>query len=261
MINMNFPKLFRELHRVEESDYERIRVRGNPAYSGLRRGYEPQINIRREKLEDELINAIEGFIAGEKVKHVYLFSRETGAGKSHTQHILRRYCREKDIPFADIEYDDVRGNLKEAIPYMLELVKGKGMVIFLECDMPPEIYAQLTDIPQCFIIGSGHNPNEELARQKNLFRILDIERDYPLTHDQLYELLKVTMDELRMSDAVVVEDEFLRMIAESAISPGDALNVLGLLLGILAYKAKKGEEYKITDRDVKIWTQRGMPRD
>jgi hypothetical protein len=258
---MNFPMLFEELHRMEDSDYEKIGVRGNPAYSGLRRGYEPQINIRREKLEDELMKAIESFISGEKVKHIYLFSRETGAGKSHTQHILRGYCREKNIPYAKIESDDVRGNLKEAIPYMLGLVKGEGIITFLECDMPPEIYTQLTDIPQCFITGSGHNPNEELAEVKSLFMILDIERDYPLSRDQLFELLKATMDELRMSDAVVVEDEFLRMIAESAISPGDALNVLGLLLGILAYKAKKGEEYKITDRDVKIWVQREMPRD
>jgi len=253
--------LFEELHQLEDSDYEKIGVRGNPAYSGLRRGYEPQINIRREKLEDELIIAIQGFISGEKVKHIYLFSRETGAGKSHTQHILRGYCREKDIPYAKIESDDVRGNLKEAIPYMLELVKGEGMITFLECDMPPEIYTQLADIPQCFIIGSGHNPNEELAEVKSLFRVLDLEMDYPLSSDQIFEILKTTMNELRISDAVIVEDEFLKMIAESAISPGDALNVLGLLLGILAYKAKKGEEYKITDRDVKVWMQREMPKD
>jgi len=258
---MNFPMLLDELHRIEESDYERIGIRGNPAYSGLRRGYEPQVNIRREKLEDELINSIEKFISGEKVKHVYLFSRESGAGKSHTQHILRGYCSEKDIPYAKIDSDDVRSNLKETIPYILELVNGEGMVIFLECDMPHEIYTQLADIPKCFIIGSGHNPYEELAEVKSLFRILDIEKDYPLSNDQLFDLLKVTMNELRIGDAVVVDDKFLKMIAESAISPGDALNVLGLLLGILAYKAKNGEEYKITDRDVKIWLQREMPRD
>jgi hypothetical protein len=258
---MNFPMLFEELHQLEDHDYERIGVRGNPAYSGLRRGHEPQINIRREKLEDELINTIESFIAGEKVKHVYLFSRESGAGKSHTQHVLRKYCRKKNIPFADVVHDDARNDIKETISYMLELVKSEKIVAFLECDMPSEIYAQLADIPQCLVMGSGHNPHEELAVLIDLFRVLDIEHDYPLTYDQLFELLKATMNEMRMSDETIVGDEIFRIIAESVKLPGDALNVLGLLLGILAYKAKCGEEYKITERDVRIWTQQGMPKD
>jgi hypothetical protein len=253
--------LFERLHRLEEWDYERIGVRGNPAYSGLRRGYEPEVHIRRGKLEDELIEAIERFMAGEEVKHLYLFSREGGAGKSHTQHILRKYCHERDIPFADIWHEDVKSNLREIIPYMLELMKRERVVVFLECDMPPEIYAQLADIPQCLIIGSGHEPHRELAGVMDRFRVLDIERDYPLTHEQLYDLLRATMDELRIGDAVIVEDDLLRMIAERVKTPGDALNVLGVLLAIVAYKAREGEEYEITERDVRIWTRRGMPKD
>jgi len=258
---MNFPMLFEELHRLGDHDYKRIGVRGNPAYSGLRRGYEPRINIRREKLEDELVNIIENFIAGGKVKHAYLFSRESGAGKSHTQHILRRYCRKKNILFTDVVDDDARSDFKEIISYILELMKSDKIIAFLECDMPSEIYARLANVPQCLIMGSGHNPHEELAVLMDLFRILDIEQDYPLTHDQLFELLRATMNEMRVGDETILGDEILKIIAENVNLPGDALNVLGLLLGILAYKAKCGEEYKITERDVKIWTQPGMPRD
>lgn len=51
---MHFPMLFEELHRLDEWDYERIGLKGNPAYSELRRGYgeEPIVHIRRGKLEE-----------------------------------------------------------------------------------------------------------------------------------------------------------------------------------------------------------------
>lgn len=260
---MHFPMLFEELHRLDEWDYERIGLRGNPAYSGLRRGYEeePIVHIRRGRLEEELTEIIERFMAGEEVKHLYLFSREGGAGKSHTQHILRRYCHERDIPFIDIWHEDVRNNLREAIPYMLEMMDREKCVVFLECDNPPEIYRQLADIPQCLIIGSGHEPHRELKGVIDRFRILDLEREYPMSREQLYELLKAIMEELRIGDKVVVEDDLLRMIAERVKSPGDALNVLGVLLAIAAYRAKRGEEYEITERDVRIWARRGMPRE
>ena len=260
---MHFPMLFEELHRLDEWDYERIGLRGNPAYSGLRRGdwEEPLVHVRRGKLEDELIEIIERFISGDDVKHVYLFSREGGAGKSHTQHILRKHCHERDIPFMDIWHEDMRNNLREAIPYMLEMIGRERCVVFLECDHPPEIYRQLVEIPQCLIIGSGHEPHRELDGVIDRFRVLDIERDYPLSHEQLYELLKATMEKLRIGDSEVVGDDLLRMIAERVKSPGDALNVLGVLLAIAAYKAKRGEEYEITERDVRVWTRRGMPRD
>jgi len=257
---MHFPMLFENFYRLEEWDYEKIGIRGNPAYSELRRGYEPEVHIRRGKLEDEMIDAIQKFMAGEEVKHIYLFSREGGAGKSHTQHFLRRYCHENDIPFIDVWHDDVKNNLREAIPYMLEIIDREKAVIFLECDMPSEIYSQLVKVPNCFINGSGHEPHRELAEVIAQFRVLDIERDYPLTTEQLYELLKAVMDEMRIGDSVVVEDKIIKMIAERVKSPGEALNVIGVLLAILAYKAKQGQEYEITERDVKNWTIREMPK-
>lgn len=255
---MIFPALLRRLHELTEIDYERIGLRGNPAYSELRRGPELHVHVKRGKLEDELIDLIEGFLSGEEVKHAYLFSREGGAGKSHTQNVLRRYCEERDIPFIDMLHEDIGSDLRGSIPYLLGLIEAERVIIFLECDFPNRVYRELVELPRCLIIGSGHNPWEELRGVIDLFKVYDLERDYPMTSEQLYELLRLTMEELRIGENEVISDGLLRAIAERTRLPGEALNLLGILLAIKAWKAKEGEDYELTEWDVEIWSQRGM---
>jgi len=263
---MRIPGLFEKLHRLEDRDYWNVGLMGNPAYSDLRRGEDIRVSIAREVLEEKVKDSISKFFSAEiendKPSHLYLFSREGGVGKSHTQRQIRRHCSENDIPFVEMDHEDWHeGKISENLPYAMSLMDADKIVTFLECDHPWEIYQQLCDTEGVFIIGSGHEPDRELRAVAERFEVLDLERDYPLTNDQLLELLRQTMRKLAKNDAQIVSDDVLGTISENCHSPGDALNVLGVCLAIYTHKAKKGEKYEITVNDARQWSYRNMRKD
>ena len=263
---MRIPGLLEKLHRLEDRDYWNVGLMGNPAYSELRRGEDIDVSITREALEKKIKDAISQFLAAEtdsdKPKHLYLFSRDGGVGKSHTQRQMHRHCFENDIPFVEMEHEDWdEGNIPENLPYVMNLMDADKVVAFLECDHSWEIYEQLCGVQGVFIIGSGHEPNRELRAVTESFEVLDLERDYPLSSDQLLKMLRQTMRKLTRSQAQIVGDDVLEEISKGCHSPGHALNVLGVCLAIYTYKARKGEKYEITVNDARQWSYRNMFRD
>ena len=263
---MRVRRLLRNLHRLEDQDYWNVGLMGNPAYSELRRGEDMDVSITREALEKKIKDSITGFFSAQddsqRPRHLYLFSRESGVGKSHTQRQIRRYCEENDVPFAEMEHEDFHhGNIPENLPYVMKLIKTDKIVAFLECDHPWELYDQLCNIEGAFIIGSGHEPNHELRTVKGKFEVLDLERDYPLSDGQLLELLRKTMEKLIRDGAQIVGDDVLEEISKNAHSPGDALNVLGVCLALYTHRAKIGEKFEITVTDARQWSYRNMFRD
>lgn len=263
---MRIPALFRKLHRLEKRDYWNVGLMGNPAYSELHRGENIDVSITREVLEKKVKDSISQFFSAEtgddRPSHLYLFSRESGVGKSHTQRQIQRHCSENSIPFVEIEHEDWdEGNIPENLPYVIELMDTDKIVAFLECDHPWEIYEQLCGIEGVFIIGSGHEPNQELRAVAKNFEVLDLERDYPLSNDQLLELLRQTMGKLTRRDKQIVGNDVLEEISRNCHSPGHALNVLGVCLAIYTYRARIGKKYEITVNDARQWSYRNMFRD
>ena len=263
---MRIPGLLEELYRLEGHDYWNVGLMGNPAYSELRRGEDIDVSIAREALEKKIKDSITGFFSAQddsqRPRHLYLFSREGGVGKSHTQRQIRRYCRENGVPFAQMEHEDFHeGNIPENLPYMMKLIKTDKIVVFLECDHPWELYDQLCSVEGAFIIGSGHEPNRELRTVKGKFEVLDLERDYPLSSEQLLEMLRETMKKLIRDDAQIVGDDVLEEISKNCHSPGDALNVLGVCLALYTHRAKIGEKFEITVTDARQWSYKNMFRD
>lgn len=263
---MRIPGLFEKLHRLDDRDYWNVGLMGNPAYSELRRGEDVDVSITRETLEEKVKDSIKRFFSAQddedKPKHLYLFSREGGAGKSHTQRQVRKYCRENDIPFVELWHEDWHeGNVSENLPYVMKLIDANKIVAFLECDHPWELYEQLCGIAGVYVVGSGHEPNNELRAVTEQFEVLDLERDYPLSHEQLLELLRQTMSKLAKDAKQSVGDDVLEEIGKNCHSPGQALNVLGICLAIYTHKAKIGEKYEITVKDARQWSYRNMLRD
>lgn len=261
---MRIPGLFRELHRLSEHDYLKAGLLGNPAYSGLHRGEDTGVSIPRPALEEKIKDSITNFFSSqnEKPKHLYLFSRHGGAGKSHTQNQIKDYCKDNRIPFVELEHEDRDdGNISENLPYVMNLMNTEKIIAFLECDHSWETYEQLCRVEGVLIIGSGHNPNDELREVMRDFEVLDMEKDYPLSSSQLLELLGQTMRKITISGSNIVDDEVLEEIAKNSQSPGDALNVLGVCLAIYTYKNKIGEEHKITVEDARQWSYRNMQKD
>lgn len=268
---MRVPKFFDNLHQLEERDYWSVGLIGNPAYSGLRRGGDEdedftEASIPREALEKKIKDSIAQFFSAQthddKPKHLYLFSREGGEGKSHTQRRMRKHCRENDIPFVEMWHEDWdQGNVPEHLPYLMNLMGTGKIVAFLECDHPWELYEQLCKIEGVFVIGSGHEPNQELRKVTECFEVLDLERDYPLSSTQLLDFLRQTMEKMTTGEEQIIGGHVLEEISKNTHSPGEALNALGVCLAIYTYKAKKGEKYELTVKDGRQWSYRNMPKD
>lgn len=263
---MRVPGLFRKLHQLEDRDYLNAGLMGNPAYSGLHRGEDIEVSIAREALEEKIRDSIQQYFSAksdeDKPKHLYLYSREGGVGKSHTQRQMRRYCEKNSIPFVEMWHEDWHeGNITENLPYVMNLIDACKIVVFLECDHPWELYEQLCGIDGAYIIGSGHEPHEELRAVLDKFEVLDLERDYPLSHEQLLELLKQTMSKLTNGKEPIVTEDVLVEISKRCHSPGQALNTLGICLAIYTYKAKIGKKFEITVTDARQWSYKNMHRD
>ncbi len=265
---MRMPILLKRLHDLDDDDYIKAGLRGNPAYCGLRRGDDRDLNVSiiRESLEEKIKSSIEAFLSlqngDSKPKHLYLYSRHGGAGKSHTQNRMKEYCSKKNIPFIELGEEDWHdGDISENLPYLMKLISADKVIAFLECDNPYELYNKLFEVKGVFIIGSGHNPDEELRELIKNFEVLDLEREYPLSKSQLLDLLRKTMKKVNISKKDIIEDEALKEISKSLDSPGDVLNALGICLAIYAYKVKIGEEYKITVEDARQWSYRNMQKE
>ena len=263
---MRMPGVLDKLHRLESRDYRSVGLMGNPAYSEFHRGEDVDVSIAREGLEKKIKDAITGFFSAQddsqQPKHLYLFSRESGVGKSHTQRQIRRYCKENSVPFVEMEHEDwEEGNIQENLPYVMKLLKTDKIVVFLECDHSWELYDQLCNIEGAFIIGSGHEPHRELRTVNEKFEVFDLEHDYPLSDGQLLELLRETMRQLIRGDAQIVGDDVLAEISKNCDSPGDALNVLGVCLALYTHGAKIGEKFEITVNDARQWSYKNMLRD
>jgi hypothetical protein len=143
----------------------------------------------------------------------------------------------------------------------MSLMDTDRIVAFLECDHPWELYEQLCSIDGVLVIGSGHEPNRELRAVADSFEILDLERDYPLSKEQLLDLVEQTMSKISRSGVEMIGQDVLEEISKSCHSPGQALNVLGMCLAIYTYKAKVGEKYEITVNDARQWSYRNMFRE
>lgn len=263
---MRISGLLESLHELEDRDYWNAGLMGNPAYSEFHRGEDVDVSITREALENKVRDSITGFFSAQddsqRPRHLYLFSRGGGVGKSHTQRQTRRYCRENHIPFVEMDHGDWHeGNIPENLPYVMKLMDTDKIVSFLECDHPWELYDQLCNIEGVFIIGSGHEPNQELRTVKEKFEALDLDRDYPLSGEQLLELLRETMKKITRGDAQIAGDDILVEISKNCHTPGHALNVLGVCLGIYTHRAKIGEKFEITVTDARQWSYRNMLRD
>ncbi|MGQ9610911.1 MAG: hypothetical protein ACUVWN_16565 [bacterium] len=262
---MRMPFLLKRLHDLDDDDYLKAGLRGNPAYCDLRRGDDKDLNVSiiRESLEEKIKSSIEAFLSSQnddaKPKHLYLYSEHGGAGKSHTQNRMKEYCNKKNIPFVELGEEDWHdGDIPENLSYLMKLVSADKVIAFLECDNPYELYDKLCKVKEAFIIGSGHNPNEELRELIKNFEVLDLEREYQLSKTQLLELLRKTMEKVNISKRNIIEDDALKEISKNLNLPGDILNALGICLAIYTYKAKIGEEYKITVEDARQWSYRNM---
>ncbi len=242
---MRMPLLLKRLYNLDDGDYLKAGLKGNPAYCDLHRGDDKDIKVSiiREDLEEKIESSIEAFLSSKdedpKYKHLYLYSEHGGAGKSHTQNRMKEYCSKRNIPFVELGEEDWHdGDVSENLPYLMKLISTDKVVAFLECDNPHELYNKLYEIKGVLIIGSGHNPNDELRELIGNFEVLDLEREYPLSKAQLLELLRKTMKKITINKRDIIEDNALKEISKNLDSPGDVLNVLGICLAIYTYKAK-----------------------
>jgi len=265
---MRFLILSEQLRELSTRDYRRLGLRGNPAYSGLHRGDDVEVRIPREPLESIVKSMIDEYANDESPKsvheaegceersnltvrrHIYLFSREGGAGKSHTNRLMVEYCGQKNLPFILWDSDEYIDNSVKAVRYLIHLADVNKVVLFHECDAPENFYAKLLSIEKAYIIGHGHNPEEELRGTGDSFKVFDIEEDYPLSHENIHQLLREYMKKLTIRPIFTIPDEVFERISNLTTIPGDALNMFGALLAVVAYKNKKGKKPQITDDDI-----------
>jgi hypothetical protein len=248
---MQFPILSAQIHELSIRDYRRIGFRSNPAYSGLHRGDDVKVRIPREALESTVKSMIDEYADGGNPKHIYLFSREGGAGKSHTNRIMVEYCNQKNLPFILWDNDEDIDNSIKAARYLIHVADVNNVVLFHECDAPENLYAELLSIENAYIIGHGHEPEKELRGTGDSFKVFDLEEDYPLSHEDIHQLLREYIRKITIRHILTIPDKALENISELTTTPGNALNMLGALLAISAYKAKNGEEPQITDNDIR----------
>ena len=247
---MRFPILSEQLRELSTRDYRRIGFRGNPAYSELRRGADVEVRIQREPLESIVKSMIDEYANGGNPKHIYMFGRESGAGKSHTQQVMVEYCNQKNLLFILWDNDEDIDNSVQAIRYLIHLADANKVVLFRECDAPENFYARLLSIENAYIIGHGHNPEEELRGTGDSFKVFDLEEDYPLSNEDIHQLLRKSIRKLTIRPILTIPDEVLEKISRLTATPGNALNMLGALLAVAAYKAKSGNKPQITDDDI-----------
>ena len=247
---MRFSILSEKLRELSTRDYRRLGLRGNPAYSGLHRGDDVEVRIPREPLESIVKSMIDEYANDEDSRHIYLFSREGGAGKSHTNRLMVEYCGQKNIPFILWDSDEDIDNSVKAVRYLIHVADVNKVVLFHECDAPENLYAKLLSIENAYIIGHGHNPEEELRGTSDSFKVFDIEEDYPLSHENIHQLLREYIRKLTIRPILRIPDEVFERISKLTTIPGDALNMLGALLAVVAYKYKKGKKTQITDDDI-----------
>ena len=248
---MQFPILSEQIHELSTRDYRRIGFRGNPAYSGLHRGDDVKVRIPREALESTVKSMIDKYADGGNPKHIYLFSRESGAGKSHTNQIMVEYCGQKELPFILWDDDENIDNNIQAIRYLIHLANTDKVVLFRECDAPEKFYAKLLSIENAYIIGHGHEPEKELRGTSDSFKVFDLEEDYPLSHEDIYQLLREYIRKITIRPILTIPDKALENISKLTTTPGNALNMLGALLAVSAYRAKNDKEPQITDEDIR----------
>jgi len=256
---MRFLILSEQLRELSTRDYRRLGLRGNPAYSGLHRGDDVEVRIPREPLESIVKSMIDEYANDENPKsvhevtvrrHIYLFSREGGAGKSHTNRLMVEYCGQKNLPFILWDSDEDIDNSVKAVKYLIHVADVNKVVLFHECDAPENLYARLLSIENAYIIGHGHNPEEELRGTGDSFKVFDIEEDYPLSHENIHQLLREYIRKLTIRSILMIPDEVFERISKLTTIPGEALNMLGALLAVVAYKGKKGKKPQITDDDI-----------
>ena len=252
---MEFRIFFDQISSLSEEDYEKIGFAGNPAYYGLRCGEDINMHIPREPLESELKSLIDAFADGKEFKHAYLYSGETGAGKSHTQDVLKDYCLKKNIPFAELSHDDFEA--VDMLRYMIDLANVDGVVLFCGCQT--KFYDRLIKIRNVCIIGGGHGPSE-IKELEAEFKIFDMEKDYPLTADDIYAILTTTLKKITLESIISIPNSFLKEVSQMTNNPGLALDALGACLAVVAYKAKTGKCPKITQEDIRYCCDRRFIR-
>jgi len=244
---MEFPFFFEQISSLSEEDYEKIGFAGNPAYYGLHRAEVTSAHIPREPLESELKSVIDAFFGGDDFKHAYLYSGPPGTGKSHTLEVLRNHCSEMNIPYVELRQDDSES--LDMLSYMMELSEANGVVLF--CDCQTKFYEKLIKLGKVCIIGTGHAPRQELGSVVDEFKVFDLERDYPLSADDIYALLTATLQKISLETAASIPDSFLKKVSQMTNNPGLALDTLGACLAILAYKAKTGQCPEVTQEDIR----------
>lgn len=257
---MWFPMLFDEIRHMDIDDYRRIGFRGNPSPSELRRLDERleekigEIRVPIEPLESELKGLIKQYFDGKEPPNIYILSREGGTGEGYLYEDLRDYCRERDIPFMDVHEGDIHEAGMGSIKYLVDLADVEKLVFFCE---PGEqgYYAKLLEIENTYIVGRGYDEGREIWGIEDKFKIFDLD-DYPLTQEQLYEILTRHIELIRIEDKDVISDEQLVKISQMTHRPGYMLDILGVCLAVAAYKAKTGREPRITDHDIENCSNR-----
>jgi len=261
---MWFPMLFERIHELSREDYREIGVAGNPAPSNLRRLEDERleekvrrIHVPREPLESELRELIDQFGKGDMPQPVYLFSQDEDFGSRHTIEMLKDYCRESDLPFMELNREDMEEGGIEGIQYLITLAGVDKIVLFCEPFWEEQnFYEKLLEMENAFIIGRGGEPSRELSGVEDRFRIFDLEEDYPFTEEQIYEILRLNLEAVRLQPETPIPDKYLKTIIQITQSPGRALNILGVCLAVAAYRRKCGKEPQVTDADLEACSNR-----
>jgi len=175
------------------------------------------------------------FVNGGNPKHVYMFSEHGGAGKSHTNRIIEEYCQENKFPFI-VWDDDEEGLDIQSLKYLIDIAEVGRVVFLRECDAPEDFYSRLLSIENLFIIGHGHEPEDELRGTDDRFKIFDLEKDFPLSSEDIQKLLREYMQKLTKEPILPIPDRVFEEISKHTRNPGDALNMLGAMLAIAVYR-------------------------
>ena len=255
---MWFPMLFERIHELSREDYREIGVAGNPAPSNLRRLEDDRleekvrrIHVPREPLESELKELIDQFSEGDTPPPVYLFSQDEDFGSRHTFEFLMACCRESELPFMEVNREDIEEAGIEGIRYLITLAGVDKVVLFCEpFREEDDSYEKLLALEEAFIIGRGGEPERELFRVEDRFRIFNLEEDYPFTEEQIYEILRLNFEAVRLQEEIPVSEKHLKKISQLSQSPGRALSIFGVCLAVAAYRKKLGKESQITDADL-----------
>ena len=249
----NYQGFFETVCNLSLEDYRRVGVAGNPAPSELRRlddDLEEKIKTIpiRKPLEIMLKERIDQYFVGESFRHIYLLSREDFSSRQPYE-LLKGYCQKNDLPILECDGDDL---LKKSIA----LSDAPKIVLFCE-DLSDEIigtkFVQRNDI---LLIARESNPERDISGINTMFQIIDIENDYPLSQEQIYQILNSYLEGIRIQTEIPISEAHLRKISNKTKSPGDALNHLGICLAFSAYRRKIGKFPKITDDDLQCCCNR-----